>query len=202
MKKITWKFILFFFLTSNFCNAQIKILFLTGKMKEVKQYEVKGDWVFYKKMNDKKDKLRKMDKFDIFSAINPDGTEEVIYDPDTALEGDPSVERVRNYIKGEQYAKSVYNAPWNKFESEVVGLGSGIFTFYGPAGVFINSLITGQINARKIPYTSSIEPAILYSDDFKVGYKKYARNKKIKDSLIFGGIGFTIGFTFFTLIFQ
>ena len=45
------KIILFFFLIADFCNGQARILFLNGKYKEVKQYELKGDWIYYKKSN-------------------------------------------------------------------------------------------------------------------------------------------------------
>lgn len=193
------KLILCFFLTANFCSAQIKMLLLNGKMKEVKQYEIKGDWIFYKKLDDKKDKLRKMDKFDVFSAINADGSEEIIYDPDTTFDGDPSVERVRNYIKGEQYAMTNYKKPLNIVGGVLAGGASAYFAgYYGPIGVFAYSIVLSRFNP-KVPYTDAIEPTVFNSAEFTLGYQKYARNKKIKQSLIFGGISFTVGFAAFVI---
>lgn len=200
MKNISLLFIFFLFISSGQIFSQNKILLLNGKTREVKSYEVKGDWLFYKRLDDAKEKTRRIDKYNVFSVTKPNGMEEIVYDPDTALEGDPGVEQVRKYIRGEQYGMAVYNAPWNKFESEVVGLTAGLLTFYGPGLVFINSMTLSRINPGKIPKTALIEPEIFSSEEFKAGYKKYARNRKTKDSLIFGGIGFTIGFTFFALV--
>jgi hypothetical protein len=198
MKQTILKLTFFFFLIAAFCDAQIKILLLSGKTKDVKQYEIKGDWIFYKKADDPKEKLRKMDKFDVFSALNANGTEEIIYDPDTSMEGDPSVERVRNYIKGEQFAMANYNKPMNKVGGFLAGAASGIAGYYGPIGVFSYSIILSRFNP-KVPQTTLIEPDVLNSDEFKLGYQKYARNKKIQQSLIFGGIGFSVGFAAFAI---
>ena len=193
MKNIFFKFILIFLLSPAFCTAQIKMLMLNGKYKEVKQYEVKGDWIFYKKIDDPKDKMRKMDKFDVFSALHPDSTEEVIYDPDTSLEGDPSIERVRNYIRGEQYGMAVYHKPMNIVGGAAVGGASAFLGYYGPIGVFAYAIVISRFNP-KVPPSNTIEPAVFNSEEFTLGYQKYARNKKIKQSLIWGGIGFTVGF--------
>ena len=171
MMKSGLKIILFFFLIANFCNAQVKILFLNGKYKEVKQYEVKGDWIYYKKVNDPKDKMRKLDKFDVFSAINLDSTEEVIYDPDTTMEGDPGVAQVRNYIKGEQYGMTVYHKPLNNIGGFLVGGASGAYLgYYGPIGIFAYSIVMSRFNP-KVPFSDKIEPTVFNSDEFKLGYQ-------------------------------
>ncbi|MFI5218213.1 MAG: hypothetical protein ACHQNT_01905 [Bacteroidia bacterium] len=202
MKKIFALNLFIFLLAATIVFSQNKILLLTGKIKEVKSYELKGDWLYYKKIDDKKETNRKMDRYNVFSVTKPDGLEEVIYDPDTALEGDPSIEQVRRYISGEQYGMTSYKTPWNKVEGAVVGFGSGVLAFYGPAVVFANSMIMGRINPSQIPPTTLIEPEVFNSEEFGAGYKKYARNKKIKDTLIFGGIGFAAGFAFFSIIFK
>ncbi|HKR03740.1 MAG TPA: hypothetical protein VJY62_03825 [Bacteroidia bacterium] len=219
MNKIAFKFIFCFFLIANFCDAQIKIQLLNGKMKDAKQYELKGDWVFFKRPDSlerkfflwkalwPKDKLRKLDKFDVFSAINADGSEDIIYDPDTSFQGDPSVERVRNYIKGEQYAMTKYpgrlhsdaNNLDNHIGASLIGAGSAwVLGYYGPIGVFAYSIVLSRFNP-KVPFTNSIEPEVFNSPEFTLGYQKYARNKKIKQSLMYGGISFTVGFAAFVI---
>lgn len=190
--------LLFFLIIGNTAFAQIKVLLLNGKMREIKQYEVKGDWLFYKKIDDPKDKMRKMDKFDVFSATLQDGTEDVIYDPDTSLEGDPSVEQIRKYIKGEQYGMAVYHKTMNKVGGVLAGFASGAAGYYGPIGVFTYSIILSRFNP-KVPPSTAIDPEVFNSDEFKIGYQKYGRNKKIQQSLIFGGIGFIAGFTAFAV---
>jgi|SRR6185436_714915 len=213
MNKIALRFFFFFFLAATFCNGQIKILKLNGKMKDAKQYEVKGEWIFYKTPDSldhrihkfflwnkvwPRNKLKKIDKFDVFSAINPDGTEEIVYDPDTIFEGDPSVEWVRKYIKGEQYGMMHYDKYTNKIAAVLIGGGFAYFSYYGPIGVFIYSMGRNIVKPR-IPYSDSIEPAVFNTEEFQLGYRKYVRNKRIKESLIFGGIGFAVGFAAFAV---
>lgn len=207
--------LLFLFSCVTFVKAQNKILLLDGRVKEAKQYELKGDDVFYKRSDaeDKSrkfflwktiwpdNKLRKLYKYDVFSVTKADGAEEVFYDPDP-VDGDPGVPQVRNYIKGEQYGMAVYHKPWNKVGGGIAGFASSIAGYYGPAGVFLYAMVVSRFNPQTIPPTTLIEPEVFNSEEFKTGYTKYARNKKIKDSLIFGGIGFAVGFPIFYLAFK
>ena len=202
MNKTIRLILLLLIFLATFSFGQNKIQLLNGKTKDITTYEVKGDWVFYKRADDKKDKTRRLDKFNVFSVIKADGLEEIIYDPDTSFDGDPNVDQVRRYIRGEQYSIAMYKTPWNKIESAAAGFGSGFFSFYGPAGVFINSMVLSRFNPRKIPPTTLVEPEIFNSEEFISGFNKHARNKKIKDSLTFGGIGLAVGFTFFSIIFS
>jgi hypothetical protein len=45
----------------------------------------------------------------------------------------------------------------------------------------------------KIPHSDSIDPLIFNSEEFQLGYRKYVRNKRIKQSLLFGGLGIFAG---------
>src|SRR4051812_21087351 len=129
MKKPSSLFFLIFLGCTSVCFSQIKLLMLNGTYKEVKQYEPKDDILFYKNIDDPKDKTRKLDRYDVFSATNAEGVEDVIYDPDS-LEGDPTVAEVRKYIRGEQYGMAAYHKPMNKVGGLVVGFGCGAAGFY------------------------------------------------------------------------
>lgn len=195
-------FSFFLVLLGSVSLSQDRILKLNGRSVEVKKFELKGDWLYYVRLNDEKEKLRKYDKYDIFSVQRADGTEEIIYDPDTLFEQDPSVAEVRSYIQGEQHGMATYKKPWNKVGGAAAGVASGFAGLYGPIGVFAYTMVVGRVNPKTIPISNLVEPEVFNSEEFKSGYRRYARNKKIRDSLIFGGIGFVVGFTVLSIAFH
>lgn len=195
-------FFLLVFIHSKYCMSQDQILKLNGKTTDITFYELKGDWVYYKRADDPKSKLRRYDKFDIFSVLKSDGSEDVIYDPDTTYENDPTTEQIRRYIKGEQWGMANYHKPWNKAGGAASGIASSFAGYYGPPGIFLYALIAGSFNVKDIPQSPGLDATLYASDEFKAGYRKYARNKKIQQSLTWGGVGFAIGFPVFLLVFH
>lgn len=195
-------FLFVFSMTYLSIHAQDKIVKLNGRTIDIKNYSLKGDWLFYVKHDDVKEKQRKIERFDVFSVLMANGAEEIIYDPDTANEGDPSIEQVRRYIKGEQYGMQMYHPPWTKPAGIAAGIGSGFIGFYGPPFVFGYALIAGAIPVKKIPPSDTIDPAVFNSDEFITGYRRYARNKKMRDGLIWGGVAFAVSFPTFYFIFH
>ncbi len=190
--------LLIFCLMITVIHAQDKIVKLNGRTIDIKSYSLKGDWLFFVKHNDAKEKQRRMERFEVFSVQ----TEEIIYDPDTVNEGDPSIEQVRRYIQGEQYGMRMYHPPWTKPAGVAAGIGSGFIGFYGPPFVFAYALVAGAIPAKKIPPSDTLDPAVFNSDEFITGYRRYARNKKMRDGLIWGGVAFAISFPTFYFIFH
>ncbi|MCC6385623.1 MAG: hypothetical protein IT241_10760 [Bacteroidia bacterium] len=143
-----------------------------------------------------------MDRYEVFSIQKADGSEEIVYDPDTINEADPNVEQVRRFISGQQYGMDLYHPGWTKIGGTVAGVGSGFIGFYGPPGIFAYVLVAGKINTRKIPESAEIDPVVFNSEEFRLGYKKYTRNKIIRDGLIWGGIGFAVAFPAFYFIYH
>lgn len=192
--------------------AQGKIIFLNGNEKRFSIAEIKNDILQYtpEQTGQKTPSPRRVDKYDVFSILNDDGSEEVVYKPDTTFNDDPTVEQVREYIKGEKYAALVYNKPANFVTGMQVGFTSGILlpAFYGLAAPIIYPAVLGRFTPRletplqyqynpktndfaPIPKDSVVTPDII-TEYFEAGYGKKARNMKIKSSLIGGAIGFGI----------
>jgi hypothetical protein len=192
----------FFCFINLYLYAQDKIVKLNGRTIDIKSYTLKGDWLYYVKHNDMKESQRRIERFDVFSVLNADGTEDIIYDPDTVNDGDPSIEQVRRYIQGEQYGMANYNPSWTKPAGVASGIGSGFIGFYGPPFVFAYALIAGAIPVKKIPPSDTIDPAVFNSDEFIAGYRRYSRNKKMRDGLIWGGVAFAVSFPAFYFIFH
>ena len=192
--------------------GQGKIIFLNGNEKRFSIAEIKNDILQYtpESIGEKKPSPRKIDKYDVFSILNDNGTEEIIYKPDTTYNDDPSVEQIREYIKGEKYASLVYNKPANFVTGMQVGFMSGILlpAFYGLAAPIIYPAILGRFTPKletplQYQYNSKTFDFVALSKDtivtqyvvteyFEAGYGKKARNIKIKSSLIGGAIGFGI----------
>ncbi len=176
--------------------GQGKLVFLNGKVRHFDKAEVVGDFIVYQPEGQGKASLRKADKFNVFSIVNDDGSEMVIYDPDTSEGGDPSVAEVRDYIKGEQHAGIMYKKPMNVIGGVAVGVAGSTVGFFGIPVPFVYTTIVGSVN----PKLPKAERNMNFSEAYVAGYQRKARNTKIKHSLIGGGIGFTVGIAVFAII--
>src|SRR4029079_7873102 len=93
-----------FALLINDASAQGKLVYLNGKEKRFSSAEVKGEYIVYQPEGSKSHKVKKADLYNFFSINTDNGTEQVVYKPDTS-EGDPTVAELRDYIKGEKFAE-------------------------------------------------------------------------------------------------
>lgn len=202
--------ILFFFgLSVSSAIAQGKLIMLNGKEKRFSTAEVKGEIIVYQPEDTTRNVNRKVDKYDVFAIVRADGSEEIIYNPDTVSGEDPTVAEVRDYIKGEQYADLVYKKPGNFVTAFQLGAVSG-FTlpiFYGVAVPLLYPLAIAQFNPKieyPIQYSYSNTGTftkihsdslsnIIINDSFSAGYNKKASNIKVKNSLLGGSVGFAFG---------
>jgi len=186
-------------LTGLFCDravAQGKLVFLNGKEKRFSTAEVKGEYIVYQPEGSSKTWPRKADKYNVFSILKDDGTEEIIYTPDTSDGGDPTIEEVRDYIKGEKHAVEVYRKPMNLIGGIAVGVAGSAAGFYGIPVPLVYTTVLGLFDP-KLPRS---ERDLVNSEAYIAGYKRKAKNMKIKNSLIGGGIGFSVGLAAFIII--
>ncbi len=147
----------------------------------------------------------------MFSIQKSDGSEEIIYAPDTAT-GDPNSEWVRAYIKGQQYGHMHRKQHWCNRDGKwhrkfnfmeagglVVGGAASILSFYAIPVPAVYALVGGRINS-KLPAATDIEEPMRGNDAFKAGYQKQRRNQRIKQGFVSGMIGLAAGFVTFTVI--
>jgi hypothetical protein len=178
--------------------AQGTIIFLNGKEKRFEAAEIKGEYLHYSVEGDTMDFKKVVDRYNVFSLKYDNGTEDVLYKPDTTYGEDPSVEEVRDYIKGEQYAMKRYRKPMNFISGVGVGLASSAAGFYGIPIPLAYSTVLGRFD----PKVPANEDGSIQSESFKMGYQKKARNMKIKNSLLGGAVGFAVGITALVVIFS
>lgn len=197
IKYFTFCFISLFVLHN--CAAQKKILLLNGKERTVATFSLNGENALYKTTDSSK--AKKVDMFRIFSVVDTvSGMEQIIYNPDTA-EGDLTIEEMRKFVEGEQFAINTYKSRPNNIASAAVGLSSGMLAVYGVVLPPVYSLISGRFDP-KIPYDHPQAPVNINDEYFKYGYQYKARKMKTGKSLMFGGIGFAVGVTTFAIVFS
>jgi hypothetical protein len=181
--------------------SQGHLQLLNGKERRYTNASVKGEFIIYEPEG-KTGKSKKINRFDVFS-LNPDnGPEEVLYTPDTTFEDEPSVAEVRDYVNGEKLALSFYREhPRYPVSQLYFGFYSGFFGsllgYYGAAVVPIYAMGVDRFGPD-LPKERMDEWN--ESPAFVTGYEKVMRNKKIKNSLIGGAIGFTVGITTLAVI--
>lgn len=191
--KIIKKFLLFVFvLNAVSSSAQQKMLLLNGNEIEIKSYEMGDPYITYKKTNDKKNKTRIVERYDVFSIKKEDGTEDLIYKEDSLTF---TIEEARNYIRGEQAAKIFYNKPGVTGGAGIFGVGTCLLSFYSLPVPMLYSVVIGRFDPPKMQIPKDYDLPYSTTESYRLGYNKKARNIKIQQSLKWGYIGLGLGLT-------
>jgi len=179
-------------------DAQDTLVLLNGKTIPVKNVELGGYTAAYRTAKPKS-RLKHIDYENMFSIKYADGTERIIYQPDSTEQGDYSIEQMRLYIRGEQDAKLYYKNNANKWAAFAFGGGISYFGFYGILGPAIYSTVVGSSSPDMSKQKVS-DPALLQFPEYVEGYQRKVRDKKIKNSIIAGLAGFAVGVATFSII--
>ncbi len=135
----------------------------------------------------------------IFSINYNDGKEELFFVADSTV-SDFSVPQMREFVKGEQDCRLNYKPKAATVGGIIVGGAAGILgIFYGPVLPAIYATIVSASpppDITKKPYADKI---LMNSDYYAYGFEMAARKKKLKNSLLGGGIGFGISVTAFII---
>lgn len=232
-------FCLFFLFAGCAVQAQDTLLLISGKVIPAKSVDLKDYTIAYRKPGDGS-KLKTIDPERVFSIQYGDGSERIIYTPDTLDPMEFTVSQMRNFIKGEQEASRFYKSTTNKGLAFVVGGGASILGFYGLAipplystviGSFspnLNKLEAKQEQAEKrlmtVKNLSNVTDAdyqhelmkaeknlrknLAFTDksmiqvsEFREGYERKVRDRKIRNSLLSGLAGFVSGAALFTFLY-
>src|SRR5205814_602952 len=104
-----------------------------------------------------------------------------------------TMEQMRMFIKGEQEAMRFYNSDVTKVVSVAFGMAYGYFgLFYGLIGPPLFSTIVGSFSPR-MSAMKVTDPSLINDPDFAEGYAKKVRDYKVRKSILFGGIGYSLG---------
>jgi len=178
--------------------GQGTILFLNGKEKRYKTAEVRDEYVVYQPENKEGSWKRRADRYNVFALVRDNGTELVLYSPDTVYGQDPSVEEMRDFIRGEQMADAEFKKPLNLIGGLGAGLAGSVAGFYGIPVPVMYAAIAGRFTPEFPKHLAAGN----HSDAFIEGYRKKSRNIKINKTLLGGGVGFAVGLSALIIVFA
>lgn len=184
-------------INSTICNSQSTLLMLNGNEYQIKSYEVKGEYITFKKADEESNNTGKYNLDRVYSVTDSAKNVRIFYYPDTTDDYELNIGDMRTFIDGEQYAMKHYKKPMNAIAPAVVGLTAagfiGVYALVVPFGY------VGLVSAfsTKVPLGLDDEPYNINDPMFKEGYQYKARKKKINDGFIFGGLGVVVGLTVF-----
>ncbi|MEO8087858.1 MAG: hypothetical protein ABI763_13625 [Bacteroidota bacterium] len=189
-------FLSFFFLISTLASAQDRIILINGNVLEVKNVELKDNKVSFQYLN--KEKRKKILPERVFSVQYENGTEQIVFEPDPLDPNDFKPEEMRMFIKGEQDANLYYHNTGNKIISAAVGAGAGLLSIYGLVVPALYSTVVGSFSPNVQKHKVS-DPAMRDNLNYREGYERKCRDRKIRNSLLYGFGGFVVGFTAFAI---
>ncbi len=136
-------FTLFFIYFCQSVSAQDTLLLISGRQIVVSSIDLNNNTIAYRRI-DKKDKLKTIDPYRVFSVKYRDGSERIIYQPDSLDPIDFKVEEMRTFIKGEQDARYLYKNNFIKYAGLGIGAGCAFLGFYGVVGPPLYATVVGS----------------------------------------------------------
>ncbi len=188
-----------------FLNAQKVILLLNGKKLYTKAFKFSDDNSILAYKNSR-GKIKSVISSEIFSIVDSNKIEKIIYLPDTNINLF-SVEEMRTYVLGKYDARNNYNAKKYMYGGIIVAGSSvicvpliGLSTIYVP--LFPLSYY-GFVGLKKIKTEKlNIKTEYTNNEYYITGYKEIVRKKRMNYSLIGTGIGITVGIGIAAIIFN
>lgn len=179
-----------------------KIVLLSGKVLDNVQVTTFTEiQIKYVDRNSRKKTERFIDKYRVFSVEYSNGKEEVIYEYDTLMENDFTVDEMRHFIQGEQDAMAYYHPRLNTLLAGVLSaaggyaLASSFFVVTVPfASTVIASLPKVKIRPEKVS-----DPKLLAQPTYILGYERVAKSHKIQNALKGSVLGVAAGISAFWL---
>lgn len=185
------------FLIAASASAQDKIILINGNVLEVRNVEIKDNKISFQSM--KREKRKKIDPYRVFSVQYANGKEDVVFVTDPLDPNDFKPEEMRMFIQGEQEAKLYYHNTGNKVVAATIGASAGLLTIYGIVIPAIYSTVVGSFSPNVYKHKVS-DPALRDNLNFREGYERKCRDRKIRNSLLYGFGGFFVGFTAFAVL--
>lgn len=185
-----------FFIVKGQGNSD-KIFLMTGKTLEGKVSSQDSLYVYYtftKKSG--KEKEHKIDLERVFSIIDAQGNEQLVYAMDTLIGNYFSVEEMRSYIEGEIDASKYSKSNWTYLVGAPVTAAAGYF-LSGTILVFavpFTYTVVSAIPKVKVKGPKGAKPAKSGDPAYVLGYERAARSKRLFKSLGTGLVGTAVGF--------
>ncbi len=179
------------------------------KYLKLKEKQTLGEIRSRERMTKKRRFTHRIAATKVFSIKHIDGSETVVYSPDTmgflAIDTTPdldySIREMRNYIKGQQDGRR-HRTNIDTEVGFVSGmLSAGLGNFYGPIGPAVGMGIQALIPV-KIQEKACTNPDLKDNDAYFDGYNQAAKRRKILNYGLGGVLGLGFGFLMYSGLFQ
>ncbi len=187
-----------FVMTVFFVNAQNTLWLTNGKKINIGEFKIENkDFITYKSL---KNKDKSIETYEVFSLIEKDGNEIIVYNQDTTYEGAFSLLEMRAFVQGQTDASQ-------KFKSPLITAGG--IVLMTASSVVINPVFVILVSGAYCTTIGLTKPSdkklnipteYKNNDHYVLGYKKETKHKRIKNAIIGSGIGLAVGFTTFAII--
>lgn len=203
--------LILFFVSCIVCNSfgqDAKLWLMNGKQLSVKSYKINFDEVEEGVIafTNLEGKQKKKYLDDVFSIIDADGSEQIVYKQDEFMGNILTPAQMRIYLQGFTDVLENYKVPaWVFIGGFASGIVGGILPqpnfdlgdFHGsvPVGVLVPSVYVGTVGAitPDVDLIESNMPNRINDEYYKMGVQDGVQKKRIKGGLIGGAIGFVAG---------
>lgn len=181
----------------------------SAELVKMRERQVLAEMGRKRRTTNKRRFTHRMSSTQVFSIIHADGTETVVYSPDTigflAVDTTPDLDygirEMRNYILGQQDGRR-HRTNIDAEVGFVTGLlSAGLGNFYGPIGPGVGMGIEALLPV-KIQEKACNHPELKESEAYYDGYVQAAKRKKILNYGLGGLLGLGFGFLLYSGLFQ
>ena len=168
--------------------AQDTLLLLNGKQRLIRDFQYNNDktsLIF----NTLKGKQKGVDLNDIFSVIDSTNHEHIFYSPDT-IEFLLETEQMRSYMLGERDARQQYKPRWAFISGFAAGVVSPVLGRYALV-LPVSYGITTSFIPKPQTYLNTHNIGV-NKPHYSLGYKDIIKQKRLRNSLLGGALGFAI----------
>ena len=181
----------------------------SAELVKMKERQVLAEMGRKRRTTNKRRFTHRISSTQVFSVIHADGTETVVYSPDTmgflAVDTTPDLDygirEMRYYIKGQQDGRRHRT----NIDAEVgflTGvLSAGLGNFYGPIGPGVGMGVEALLPV-KIQDKACSNPDLKDNEAYYDGYVQAAKRKKILNYGLGGLLGLGFGFLLYSGLFQ
>lgn len=169
-----------------------------GKKITIVEYKINNnDLIVYKNL---KNKSKAVSVLDVYSITENNGAEHIIYVPDTSYEGAFNILEMKNFVQGQYDADLKFKSPLTTIGGiAVAGVSSVVINpvyVFLVSGAYCSTIGLSKTSKKKL----AIPEEYAKNEHYILGFKRVARHKRIKNSIVGSTIGLAVGLGTFAII--
>ncbi|MDQ3190269.1 MAG: hypothetical protein M3Q58_01610 [Bacteroidota bacterium] len=183
-------------------DGQDVIWLMNGRKQEGKVINISESVINYEISKNNKTYKKEIDTYRTFSILYGDGHTKILYAQDTLNGNNFSVSEMRYFILGEQDAYKYFNATGSILIGFSLAASGGFFLAESFLVLLVPFISTGlhTIPGIYIKKSKVSNPNYLKEETYVQGYKRVAKNKRIKNAIKGSLVGVLAGIATFHIL--